>query len=135
MSTLTPALTASRTLFLACVGLTVLWLPACSDATATLAQEILIRTIPPGDSEPSLSEPVRSGQSLQFRWDFEGHLDATDYFNWLSSRLRDFQVVERNGSDLYMAKHVDGDAYRLHVTLESGTGVTRIHVQFTASPD
>ena len=44
-------------------------LSAGCDSSRTTVQEILRRTIAPGDAVPTLSEPVRSGQSLQFTWD------------------------------------------------------------------
>ena len=63
------------------------------------------------------------------------HLNPNDYVEWLKSRLRDFQVVKEGGADLYFGKPVDGDAYRLHITLHGEASGTRVHVQLTASPD
>jgi hypothetical protein len=131
----TLGLVARRTVFVACMGLMGLSLSACDDPSRSLAQDVLSRTIPPGDPVPSLSEPVRSGQSLQFTWDFESRMDPTGYADWLKTRLGDFQVIDGRASNLHLAKQVDGDAYRLHVTLLSGTGVTGVHMQLTASPD
>jgi hypothetical protein len=108
---------------------------ACGDASRGVAQGILSRTIPPGDTLPALSEPVRAGQSLQFTWDVETHMSVSDYAEWLKTRLKDFQVVEENGSDLHLGTLIGGDAYRLHVTLQAATPVTRVHVQLVASPD
>jgi hypothetical protein len=64
------------------------------DASRTTAQEILRRTIPPGDALPTLSDPMRSGPSLQFTWDFETHLTLSAYTAWLKEHGRSFEVVQ-----------------------------------------
>jgi hypothetical protein len=118
-----------------CIGVGVLALAACSDASRAVAQGILRRTVPPGDTPPSLSEPVRADQSLQFTWEFETHLSTMAYADWLKAQLRDFQVVDERGSDLRFGQAVGGDAHRLHVTFQASTPMTRVHVQLVTSPD
>lgn len=131
----TVGLTACRTLLSTYIGLSGFVFVACGDASRGVAQGILSRTIPPGDTLPALSEPVRAGQSLQFIWDFETHMSLIDYAEWLKTQLKDFQVVDENGSDLRFGKQDGGDAYRLHVTFQAAPPVTRVHVQLVAAPD
>ena len=109
-------------------------LSAGCDSSRTTVQEILRRTIPPGDAVPTLSESARSGQSLQFIWDFDTHLTPSEYQAWLE-HVRDFEVVQEGQSRLSLATHIGGDAYRLLITAEPGTGTTRIRAQLTASAD
>ena len=135
MPSLTHGLVSRRTLLVLGGALIVLPWPACGDQSKTLEQDILNRTIPPGEPALSPPEPVRSSQSLQFTWDIETRMSPADYSAWLTAQLRDFQLVDANDSDLHFAKAVGGDAYRVHVTLQSGLAVTRVRVQLTASPD
>jgi hypothetical protein len=135
MRTPTVRLTVCRALLSGCIGLGGLALAACSDASRGVAQGILRHTVPPGDTVPSLSEPVRADQSLQFTWDFETHLSTMAYADWLKAQLRDFQVIAESESDLRFGQSVGGDAYRLRVTLQAATAMTQVHVQLVASPD
>ena len=135
MRTPTVGLTAWRALLSTYIVVSGFAFSVCSDASRGVAQGILSRTVPAGDTLPALSEPVRAGQSLQFNWDFETHMSVIDYAEWLKTRLKDFQVVDEHGSDLHLGKQVGGDAYRLHVTLQAATPVTRVHVQLAAAPD
>lgn len=135
MRTPTVGLTVCRALLFGCIGLGGLALAACGDASRGMAQGILRRTIPSGDTVPSLSEPVRADQSLEFTWDFETHLSTMAYADWLKAQLREFQVVAESGSDLRFGQDVGGDAYRLRVTLQAATAMTRVHVQLVAAPD
>jgi hypothetical protein len=105
------------------------------DSSRTTAQEILRRTIPPGDATPTLSAPVRSERSLQFTWDFDTHLTPAEYTAWLKRHIQDFAVVDDSRLGLSLAKHIGGDVYRLRMKTESGTGTTRVHAQLTASAD
>jgi hypothetical protein len=110
-------------------------LSAGCDSSRTTELEMLRRTIPPGDAVPTLSEPVRSGQSLQFTWDFDTRLTSSKYQAWLKEHLRDFEAVQEGPFRLRLATHIGGDAYRLLMTAEPGTGTTHIHAQLTASAD
>lgn len=62
-------------------------------------------------------------------------MSPTGYVDWLKARLREFQVVQDSGLELHLTKLAAGDAYRLHVTLVPGTGITHVHLQLTATPD
>jgi hypothetical protein len=135
MRTPTVGLSARGALLSAGIGLSVFALAACGNASTGMAQGILRRTVPTGDTVPLISEPIRADQSLQFTWDFETHLSALAYADWLRAQLRDFQVVDQNRSDLRFGKYQGGDAYRLQVTIEAGTASTRVHVQLVALPD
>ena len=126
--------TASYVLLAICIGLSTAF-GACSDASRRVVEDIFNRTIPPGDTVPTLSDNARASQSVEFTWEFGTHLNATEYAEWLKTRLRDFQLVKENGAELYLGKQIDGDAYRLHVTLHGEAAGTRVHVQLTASPD
>ena len=110
-------------------------LSAGCDSSRTTVQEILRRTIPPGDAVPTQSESARSGQSFQFIWDFDTHLTPSEYQAWLKEHIRDFEVVQEGQSRLSLATHIGGDAYRLLMTAEPGTRTTHIHAQLTASAD
>lgn len=125
-----PSLIALITAFLL---LGSLW-SAC-DLSDPPAEAILRRTVPGGDAVPSLSGPTRSGQSIQFTWDFQTHLTPTAYSAWLPEQLRDFELVSGDGPQLRLAKHLGGDSYRLLVTAELDGATTRVHVQLTESPD
>ena len=110
-------------------------LSAGCDSSRTTVQEILRRTIPPGDAVPTLSEPVKSGQSLQFTWEFDTRLTPSEYQVWLKEHVHDFEVVQESPSGLSMATHIGGDTYRLLMTADPGTGTTHIRAQLTASAD
>ena len=110
-------------------------LSAACDVSEALADGILRRTVPPEDARPSLSGPTRSGQSIQFTWDFQTHLTPTAYSAWLPEQLRDFELVSGDGPQLRLAKHLGGDSYRLLVTAELDGATTRVHVQLTESAD
>jgi hypothetical protein len=120
---------------MALLCLATIWIPACGGPSSDRAQDILKRTIPPGASMPPLSEPTRSRESLQLTWDVETQMSSTAYSDWLKTRFQDFQLVSEGGLELHLAKLTGGDAYRLHVTLQAGSGVTHAHMQLTVSPD
>ena len=126
--------TSTRALLAICIGLSTAS-GACSDAAKTVAADTCRRTIPPGEPVPPLSEVARANKSAEFTWEFGTHLSATEYVKWLKIGLRDFQVVSDNGTDLYLGKQVDGDAYRLHLTLHGDTTGSCVQVHLTASPD
>jgi hypothetical protein len=117
----------------------VLLLGACTSARRdyanVLATDVAGRTVGPGDTAPPLPAPTRSETSLIFTWDFETHMNPQTYGAWLKTRLGDFQLVVAGDSGLRFARQVDGDAYRLHVTLQSDPAGTRVHAVLTASPD
>jgi hypothetical protein len=108
----------------------------CSSTAGTPAGDILRRTVPPGESVPSLSGPAWSGQSAQFTWDFDTHMSATAYSEWLTQQLRgDFQPVERDGSHLFMTKHASGDLHRLRLAFSMSGPLTHVQAVLTSAPD
>ena len=68
-------------------------------------------------------------------WDFETHLNAAAYVEWLPQHVRDFEIIKRESAHLLLRKYVDGDFYRLHIVLENLNGRARVHAVLTASPD
>jgi hypothetical protein len=116
------------------LGLTILGSVGC-DSSRTNAGDTLRRTVPEGDSEPALAGPVWSGQSAQFTWDFETHLDAMAYTAWLAERLRDFEIVTQDSGHVLLRKYRDGDSYRIQLVLDNMNGRTRVHATLNASPD
>ena len=105
---------------------------AC-DSSQALAQDILRRSVPPGESAPPLSQAIRSTGSAQFMWDIDTHRD--DYATWVRQQLLDFEVVTASPAQLRMAKMVGGDACRLLFVIEPRAGVTHVHVEMTERPD
>ena len=61
-----------------CIGLSTAF-GACSDASRRAVEDILSRTVPPGDTVPTLSEIARARQSDEFTWEFVTHLNPNDY--------------------------------------------------------
>jgi hypothetical protein len=120
----------------ACMAFGAFTTLGCGDPIAVAARDVARRTAPPGDVAPSLSQPLWSNQSTQFVWDLDTHLNATAYGAWVRGALADFEVVNATGLALQMGKLIGGDAYRLSITMQSGTAsVTHVHVQLTVSPD
>lgn len=107
---------------------------AC-DSSSGVANDVLRKTVPAGDLRPTLSGPVQTGQSLQFTWEFETHLGASAYTEWLVRQLHDYRIVERDPSQLRLAKGVTGDAYLLMIALEPINTRTYVRVTFSALPD
>ena len=106
---------------------------ACEVSTKP-AQEILRRTIPPGDTAPTLADAVSSEGRMQVTWDFESHFTAAQYADWLRAQLRDFDVIPSDPAQMQFSKLIGGDSYRLLITLQAGPSTTRVHAQLTASP-
>ena len=132
----TPMIVRSPTrVALPAVLLVVASLSVACDASEAPAEGILRRTVPHEDARPTISGPTRSGQSIQFTWDFQTHLTPTAYSAWLPEQLRDFELVPGDGPQLRLSKHLGGDSYRLLVTAESDGATTHVHVQLTESPD
>jgi len=107
---------------------------AC-DSSNGVASDLLRRTVPAGDSTPTLSGPVRTGQSVQFTWEFQTHLGASAYMDWLARQLHEYRMVARDASQLRLAKGVAGDAYVLMIALEPINERTYVRITFSASPD
>ena len=111
-------------------------LAACDDSAKGRALGLVRRTIPTGDSMPSLADAVRNGQSISYVWDVETPMSPNAYGAWLREQLTDFDVVESDLPRLRFAKLVGGDAYRLYLTIERGTAAdTHVHGQLIVSPD
>ncbi len=114
----------------------VVTVAACDDSAKGLALGLVRRTIPTGDSMPPLPEAARNGQSISYVWDMETPMGPNAYAAWLREHLTDFDLVDDAMPRLRFAKLVGGDAYRLSLTLVSGTaGNTYVHGQLIVSPD
>jgi hypothetical protein len=121
-------------LFVMCVILASLCASGCY-SSGTIADDVLRRTVPEGDSTPVLSGPVWTGQLAQFAWDFDTHMSAPGYVEWLEQHLHDFQMVDRDRARLRLVKQGEGDAYRLQIVLDQIDGRTLVHARLFASPD
>lgn len=93
-------------------------------------------TVPAGDTSPRLADPVSEGYARRFTWEFDSHLDATGYLEWLVPRLTQdgFAVPARRGNAIAVARLDGGDAYRMSVEV-SASPPTHVRVTLVVSPD
>jgi hypothetical protein len=100
------------------------------------AGDIKNATVPPGDTAPPLSDPVTGPQSLRFGWEFDSHLDASQYLAWAVEQLphRGFAVQQRGSNAIALTRLDGGDAYRMRIEIV-GQSPTHVRITLTVSPD
>ena len=103
------------------------------DSPNALARDVLRRSVPPGDTVPAPSAPVRTADGVQFVWDIE--TQRTDYADWAKRQFGDFAVVRDDPTQLRLAKMVSGDACRLLFVISQRSGIAHVHVEMTERPD
>ena len=89
-----------------------------------------------GDARPSLSEPLRDGQSLRFSWQVTSHAEPSRYLEVVTRQLlrSGFELRERTASSIQVSRFVGGDVYRVRLDLTS-TNPTRVQVVVITAPD
>jgi hypothetical protein len=89
-----------------------------------------------GDERPTLSEPLREGQSLRFSWQVVSRAEPPRYLDVVTTQLlrSGVELRQRNVSSIQASRFVGGDVYRVRLNITS-RDPTRAQVIVIAAPD
>ena len=120
----------SRVAVMSCLALL-----ACGSPYQTV-RAIKDATVPTGDRADSFADPVAEQQSMRFGWEFDSHLDAGSYLDWVVGQLtnRSFTLNQRGPNAIALTRLDDGDAYRMSIEVV-GQSPTHVRITLTISPD
>lgn len=98
-------------------------------------EDFVDRTVPAqatGITKANVHED-RSGQHAS--WEFESEESATEYAQWLKSRMTGFTVLQSSSTKLIFSKSTDGDATSLVAEIKTKAHGIHVTVDVDASPD
>jgi hypothetical protein len=116
--------------------LACLALAACGSSPRQTVRAIKDATVPAGDTADTLVDPVTERQSMRFGWEFDSHLDAARYLDWVLGQLTNigFAINQRGPNAIALTRLEGGDAYRMRIEVVRQSP-THVRVTLTISPD
>jgi hypothetical protein len=99
-------------------------------------EAIALSTAPPGVNRPQVTWSERTGQMMEFTWEFDTRFAPAEYVNWVAGRLVPrFRISARQADELGAAAYENGEALRIVLSVREIGSLHHVNARLTVMPD